>query len=587
MSPREAHRRAQPGKNEGPALFMLAVIALLFVVALLIWGTAMLNSKVGDLGSSNPFVVVGGVLSGKLAPEPLQIIVLVVASLVLAVLAAGIVVGAIRQRGDSGDASPVDYKARSMAQTRHLRDLLPKGAAKDVKRLKAEHTGLGSPLGAQVGTGKPLRASYEWVQIWLMGPRAGKTSCVCVPQILETAGPVITTSNKRDIVDLTRGPRSMKGNVYVHDVQNIIGEPPTWWWNPLSFVVDYESAAKLTDIFITSSTEAGATQDAYFKGAAKETLTRLFLAAAVAGRPITDVFEWANNPKDEKVAPESTPVYILKTHGYESQARALDRTKQLPDKQREGVYDNLRTWITVLGNEKVLPWIVDDGTTRPHFNPEKFVTSTGTLYGISKEGDGSARAITGALTMAVLTAAERIGSRQLGGRLTTPLMAVLDEAANVCRWKDLPDVYSHYGSRGIIISSFFQSWSQGVEAYGENGMQKLWSAANIRAIGKGLSEKEFLPFASSLIGDHDVVKRSSSAQKNGRSVTTSVQRERIFETSDLAALPDARAILMASGMPAALIKLTHWGEKDYGELVMQSQDYYEKKAVRMSAGGVS
>jgi hypothetical protein len=72
MSPRETHRRPQPGTNEGPALFMLGVIALVFVIALLIWGTAMLNSKVGDLGSPNPIVVIGGVLSGKLAPEPLH-----------------------------------------------------------------------------------------------------------------------------------------------------------------------------------------------------------------------------------------------------------------------------------------------------------------------------------------------------------------------------------------------------------------------------------------------------------------------------------------------------------------------------------
>jgi type IV secretory pathway TraG/TraD family ATPase VirD4 len=575
MSPREAHRRPQPGTNEGPALFMLGVIALLFVVALLIWGTAMLNSKVGDLGSSNPFDVIGGVLSGKLTPEPLQIIVLVLASLVLAVLAAGIVVGAIRRRSSG---SRIDYKGRSMAQSRDLAELLPKQAAKDAERLNASHTGAGSPLGAQLGTNKPLRASYEWVQIWLMGPRAGKTSCVCVPQILETAGPVVATSNKRDIVDLTRGPRSMKGHVYVHDVQNIIGEPPTWWWNPLSFVTDYESAAKLADIFISSSTEAGATQDAYFKGAAKETLTRLFLAAAVAGRPITDVFQWANDPKDEGGETEKTPGYLLRAHGYEAQWSALERTQGLPDKQLAGVYDNLRTWITVLGNEKVLPWIVDDGTTRPHFDPASFINSTDTLYGISREGDGSARAITGALTMAVLTAAERIGSRQVGGRLTTPLVAVLDEVANVCRWKDLPDVYSHYGSRGIIMSSFFQSWSQGVEAYGETGMNKLWSAANIRVVGRGLSEDRFLPFASNLIGDHDVIKRSTSTQKHGRSVGTSIQRERIFETSDISSLPGGRAILLASGMPAALIKLTHWSDKNYADLVRQSQEYYENKA---------
>lgn len=47
------------------------------------------------------------------------------------------------------------------------------------------------------------------------------------------------------------------------------------------------------------------------------------------------------------------------------------------------------------------------------------------------------------------------------GRLATPLLGILDEAANVCRWKALPDQYSHYGSRGIIL----QSWSQGVEVW--------------------------------------------------------------------------------------------------------------------------
>nr|WP_258374267.1 TraG/TraD/VirD4 family protein [Curtobacterium sp. MCBD17_032] len=47
--------------------------------------------------------------------------------------------------------------------------------------------------------------------------------------------------------------------------------------------------------------------------------------------------------------------------------------------------------------------------------------------------------------------------------MATPLLCILDEAANVCRWKDLPDLYSHYGSRGIPIMSIFQSWSQGVE----------------------------------------------------------------------------------------------------------------------------
>src|SRR5699024_1677821 len=144
------------------------------------------------------------------------------------------------------------------------------------------------------------------------------------------------------------------------------------------------------------------------------------------------------------------------------------------------------------------------------------------------------------------------------------MMGVLDEVANVVRWRQLPDVYSHYGSRGIVLSSFFQGWDQGVEAFGEQGMRKLWSAANIRVAGSGLSDDKFLPFLSQLVGDHDVIRRSASTQKGmGRQISTSINRERILEVSDLTALPRGRAILSSSGTPAGLIELEHYSQKSY------------------------
>ena len=32
-----------------------------------------------------------------------------------------------------------------------------------------------------------------------------------------------------------------------------------------------------------------------------------------------------------------------------------------------------------------------------------------------------------------------------------------------------PNLYSHYGSRGIVLMTILQSWSQGVEVWGEPG----------------------------------------------------------------------------------------------------------------------
>lgn len=80
------------------------------------------------------------------------------------------------------------------------------------------------------------------------------------------------------------------------------------------------------------------------------------------------------------------------------------------------------------------------------------------------------------------------------------MIGVLDEAANVCRWRELPNLYSHYGSRGIVLMTILQSWSQGVEVWGRDGMRKLWSAANIKVYGGGVAEAEFLNELAQLVG---------------------------------------------------------------------------------------
>lgn len=94
-------------------------------------------------------------------------------------------------------------------------------------------------------------------------------------------------------------------------------------------------------------------------------------------------------------------------------------------------------------------------------------------------------------------------------------------------------------------------------------MKKLWSATNIRVAGSGLRDNAFLPFLSQIVGDPDVVKRSPSSQNGGRSVSTSIQREKIMDVADLATLPCGRGTLTSSGMPPGLIELHHFSEMEY------------------------
>ena len=182
----------------------------------------------------------------------------------------------------------------------------------------------------------------------------------------------------------------------------------------------------------------------------------------------------------------------------------------------------------------------------------------GTLYSLSKEGPGTAGPLVTALTVAVVEAAEDLAAHSAGGRLTTPLLGVLDEAANVCRWRELPNLYSHYGSRGIVLMTILQSWSQGVEVWGEAGMKKLWSAANVRVYGGGVSEGPFLEDLSRMIGDYDRLAASTSTGREHRSVSRQLHRERILDVADLAAMPRGRAVVLASGARPTLIRTQPW-----------------------------
>lgn len=571
-------RRTQPGEWRG----WLGIAGALFVavvVALAVWGAAYAVDQ--TVGWPPDFYVglATGTTSWPRAATPLAVGVVVV----VVALAAVVVVQTQRRNTRT---SRVDAKAASMARPKDLGTMLPAGAAADAVRLGATGASDGVPVGRLLPGRQVLRSSWEWTQVWLMGPRAGKTTTVCVRQIAETNGPCLATSNKRDIVDMTRGLRSRLGTVWIFDPQGIVGEAATWWWNPLSYVTGVAEAQELANLFAAAARNPEDRTDAYFDVEGQNYLAALLLAAAVAEQPITQVLTWAARPGDNE------PADVLAMAGYAGVSENLRSIIRLSDRQRDGVVGTARKTVAWLGNPELLPWITSQGVDdrRPQLDPGRFVESRQTLYVVSREGRGTARAVTAALTVATVTAAEKLASRSPHGRLSVPLAVVLDEAANIVRWPDLPDLYSHYGSRGIAVSTFLQSWNQGVEVWGRDGMEKLWSAANVRVVGSGLAQAQHLQDASVLIGDHDVVThdvsnspRSGGLFSSGRSTSTRLNRERIFDAHDLAALPRSRAVMLSAGAPAALIELIHYSETAYADDIRESETYYTAQAAHPHA----
>lgn len=533
------------------AFVIWGIIALILVAGIVFYsGYAVGAALTGQsITVWNPVVALIGVIRGT---APWSMASTVVSIVVAVLLLAGAVGLWWRKMVNSTPSTRVDKAGAMMGSGADIAFMREKAALNDARRLGVDSPGL--PI-AKTLSGQMLYSGWENVCVDIWGPRTGKTTSRAIPGILAAPGAVLVTSNKRDVVDATRGVREQVGDVWIFDPQAVAAHPATWWWNPLSYVTDEVKAQNLAEHFASGSREEGARTDAFFDSAAKDLLAAFLLAAAKDGQPITRVYRWLTRETDDEA------VGILKDAGYPQIAQNVDGIISAPDKQRGGVFGVARQMANCLTSAAVLKWVTppEEGEVREEFNARDFVRGRNTLYLLSKEGAGTAGPLVTALTVAVVEAAEELAVA-LGGRLRLPMVAMLDEAANVCRWKELPNLYSHYGSRGIVICTILQSWSQGVVVWGREGMRKLWSAANTKVYGGGVSETEFLGELSQLIGDYvySNVSVSSSRQSGSSRSIDNDRKDKILDVSDLAALPRGRAVVFASGAPAVLVQTIPW-----------------------------
>ncbi|MFJ9935821.1 type IV secretory system conjugative DNA transfer family protein [Streptomyces virginiae] len=573
-------QQKEPRPGDAWAKEAALIGATLLVVACGAWIAAGLGASADDgpdPGSLVSFVV--GLATGTYT-WPGGTANAYVAGELLVLAAAAVAVYRIRLRRRR--RPDVDDAAHHLAQGEELGRLSAKGAAATAARLGVRSRAPGVLIGRSVRGRQPLYGSFEDMHVDIWGPRTGKTTRRAIPAILDAPGAVLVTSNKRDIVDATRGPRGARGAVWVFDPQQVAQEEPTWWWNPLSYVTDVARARKLAEHFASGSRDADASTDAYFDPAGRDLLANLLLAAATAKAPITQVYSWLANPKDD------SPERILRGAGHHMPADALFGVITAPDKQRGGIYGVAQQMASCLVNPEVNRWVtpVAEDDDRPELDPAEFVRGEGTLYSLSREGSDSAGPLVTALTVAVVEAAEEYAGSQRGGRLAKPLLGVLDEAANVCRWRALPDLYSHYGSRGIVLMTILQSWAQGVEVWGERGMEKLWSAANVRVYGGGVSDTRFLGDLSELAGEYDVREFTATREagfagwSGNRTVNESHRRDRVLKVSDLGAMPPGRALVLASGTKPVLVETLPWWQGPHADAVRASLTRHDPGAAR-------
>jgi type IV secretory pathway TraG/TraD family ATPase VirD4 len=505
-----------------------------------------------------PFSYTRAVITGRAPwPGPLGWTVAAVALLVLIIAVVTTVCLVTARRGRAHRSERV---ARYLAPRGDRVRLGPRARAGEVARLAPKAAGWrGTPLGRIVPGRRLACAGPEDVTVDVWGARAGKTTSRVIPAILDAPGPVIATSNKRDLPDATMSIRARHGRTWLFDPQGLASDGrPAFIYNLLGAVRDVSSAQKLAAIFEASTREPGARTDAHWDTAGRDLLAWLFLAAASASLPAGQVWEWLSNPDD------AAPAMLLRKARHDGPATAVEGVLGQPDKMRGSTYGTAQRMARALVNPSLLAWVTPTPEL-PVCDPSAFPASSETLYALSREGEGSGGPFVAALTAHVCEAAERLAAGTPLGRLPVPMIVELDEAANIVRWPELPKLYSHYGSRGILLHTYLQSWTQGAEAWGEYGMRSMWSAATLRVLGAGVADEKFLAEFSSLIGDHEdwVLQSMYTSSRGDRQRTQSLRKERALAVSDLASLPRNRAVVFASGSRPVVIRTVPWMDGQY------------------------
>lgn len=454
-------------------------------------------------------------------------------------------------------AGPRDVDPMTLAAVAtRARRLRPSLADRSIRQISAEEAGVA--LGAHRRRGRQgptLYASWEDVVLAVMAPRAGKTTALAVPAVINAPGAVLATSNKPDLWAATNEYRAALGEVWTFDPQAIVHEPQEWWWNPLAAIETIEDAFRLADHFVQQIRSGSKSGEDFWIMAAQDVLTSFILAAALNHGSLHDVQAWLSDPTARE------PVTILREHKFEAAARSLAGRQAGAPETRDGVYETARTAAACLANPQIMAWVTPPNRRMRCLDVSSFAEPAArpqTLYLLSKDGAGNAAPLVAGLTDQILREAVRAAELR-GGRLDPVLLAVLDEAANICKISDLPELYSHFGSRGIVPITILQSYQQGQRVWGDHGMGALWSAATCKIVGAGIDDAKFAEDLSRLIGEHDITIGSHSRDGTGHgSWQVSVRRQRILDPAQIRALPKGSGLLLSTGIKVAMLTLLPW-----------------------------
>lgn len=455
---------------------------------------------------------------------------------------------------------------RRLAGTATAHEVTQTASAKALlKRASTLRPSLDKPTPSDVGyllgrsRGRQVWASVEDSILLIGPPRSGKGLHVVINAILDAPGAVVTTSTRPDNLTATLRARQRHGRpVAVFDPQHLAeGVPAGMRWSPIRGCHDPLTAMiRATGLAAATGLSAGGVESGgFWEGKTRTALQALLHAAALDGRPPSELFRWTLDPT---AAAEAVAILTNAPAAATGWADSLGAMIDSDPKTRDSIWQGVALALGALADPRVLDAV--SPRAGEDFDPEAFIQDRGTLYLLATgAGAGASAALVAAFVEDLVETARRIAARSPGARLDPPLLLALDEIGNLAPLPSLPTLMAEGGGTGITTLPVLQSLAQAREKWSDNAAGAIWDASIVKVILGGASNSRDLQDLSTLIGERDEYTDSVTLGDHGtRSNQRSVRRVPILPPDRIRTLPFGTGVTLLRSAPPIVTDLRPW-----------------------------
>jgi type IV secretion system protein VirD4 len=364
------------------------------------------------------------------------------------------------------------------------------------------------------GTNGPVRARPDQHLLVLGPPRSGKTTRLVTFSVLTHPGPVVVTSTKPDVLQLTGWARSRLGRLWLWDPSGTLEVPDgvdELRWSPVVGCQIWDQAVARAYALSSSARPNPSAHDTHWVERGQALLAPLLHAAALVDGDLAGVLSWLHHR--DLIG----PISVLTDKGSRRAASILEGIAHTDSRELSGIFSTADSLLAAYRTDAAL-----GAACFANFSPEAFASSTDTIYLCAPT---ASQALHAPIVVALL---DQIRTAVYKTHPWPPILFALDELAHIAPLPDLSSTIAEGGSQGLVVIGCMQDLSQARARWGTqaDGFLTLFTHKLVLA---GLADLATLKAISALAGEVDVNVRSNTISRGFRqrqsNSTWSVRRQ--------------------------------------------------------------